>query len=112
VGKRVVSTQLPEIVKFNQDNDNIVDIAIGKEAFSDAIRNVLKKPLIVEYVKRAVETAKKNAWDSRIDRMSELISETEYMKNLERKRRGAALSGKSVAGAFVLFYCPFSLSSG
>ena len=86
LGKRVVSTNLPEVRKFNAENDDIVRVANTQEEFSEIIRNVVHKPAELSEKKKAVETAKNSSWAIKLEAMSGLISDEMDRKINERER--------------------------
>jgi uncharacterized SAM-binding protein YcdF (DUF218 family) len=84
VGKSVVSTHLPEVKRFCEENGDIVKIANDTEEFSDDIKKYTHNPLEDEARLRAMEVANKNSWSNRVEEMSALIDEVETLKMNER----------------------------
>ncbi|MCM8790584.1 MAG: YdcF family protein [Candidatus Omnitrophica bacterium] len=90
VGKRVVSTNLPEVVKFNRENGNIVSVSSSAQGFCDELKTALSSPRDPNETARAIEAAKKNSWASKLEEMSSLIESI-----LEEKRRIKEVSWRS-----------------
>ena len=86
LGKTVISTRLPEIVKFNRENNNIVKIAGSREEFCESVRYVLSRPAGEKELALAVAAAKKNSWSARLDKMTALIESVISEKAKERDR--------------------------
>ena len=86
LGKTVISTRLPEIIKFNRENKDIVKIADSKEAFSDNIRYAFKHPPGENERAFAAAAAKKNSWADRLEKMESLIERVISEKAKERER--------------------------
>ena len=72
LGKPVVGTDLPEIVAFNQENENLVLLAETKEEFIRQIKNALEQK-DSNLVNLRIESAKRHSWDIRIAEMSNVI---------------------------------------
>ena len=81
LGKPVVSTDLPEVVAFNQENGNLVLIAKTKEEFIKKIKNALEEESSNLSIERII-SAKKHSWDARIEEMSNLIESAISEKKL------------------------------
>ncbi|MFH1996018.1 MAG: ElyC/SanA/YdcF family protein, partial [Candidatus Omnitrophota bacterium] len=122
MGKRVVSTDLPEIKKFNSENENIVMIAGSKEEFAHCIQQAAIRPFSDEEAAFAMRVAEKNSWSNKIAEMSRLIEDAEREKALLRETmwkgnlarfykktgRRLALAGAILTLVYVLFvYTPF-----
>ncbi len=75
MGKPVVSTELPEVVKFNNENENIILIGRKYDAFVNCILSALGDKNVSLRNKR-IESAKKNNWPERIEQMSDLLHDT------------------------------------
>jgi len=74
MGIPVVATDLPEIRRFNAQHGQLVEVAAGSEAFSNAIRRALNDSSPPD-VERRVAAAHANSWQSRIAAMNGLIDE-------------------------------------
>lgn len=85
LGKVVISTDLPEVAKFNKENGNIVKVAASKEEFSDSIRHALSNPFSEKERSAAVTAAKKNSWSDRLEKMVYLIDGVMSKKAKERE---------------------------
>lgn len=81
LGKPVVSTDLPEVVAFNQENASLVLIAKTKEEFLKKIKNALEEKN-ANLASERIRSAKRHSWDVRIEEMSNLIEETIRKKKL------------------------------
>ena len=88
IGKPVISTPLPEVVTFNQQHGNIVEVASTLEEFSGRLRTVLKAETEENQNKEGkrlrMEAASKNTWTIKIEQMSRYIEEA-LQKKLEQK---------------------------
>ncbi|MDD5440488.1 MAG: ElyC/SanA/YdcF family protein, partial [Candidatus Omnitrophica bacterium] len=121
MGKRVVSTALPEVERFNSMHGNIVAVERTCEGFSRAVGAAVKRPLAPKEAEGIVSIARKNSWASRLDEMSLLIEnvieqkerekEEQWKVNLKRlytdvlrKAAPVAVAAAVVYGA--LFYTP------
>jgi glycosyltransferase involved in cell wall biosynthesis len=72
MGIPVVSTDLPEVRRFNTEHGGMVAVARDPEAFADAIRVAAAATSPAE-VARRISVARENSWERHIARMSELI---------------------------------------
>ncbi len=86
LGKSVVSVNLPEIIKFNNEFENIVGVAVSKEAFAEGVSQALSQPTDNDKRHFAMNVAKKNSWSNRIEEMSSLIENMVYKKTKEREK--------------------------
>jgi glycosyltransferase involved in cell wall biosynthesis/uncharacterized SAM-binding protein YcdF (DUF218 family) len=120
MGLPVVTTDLPEIRRFNADHGAVVSVARDAQGFVDAIRSA--QPGSAAEIRRRIDVAKLNSWESRIDRMSELIERslaerrsapTKWEESLRRAYRKASkplrrgLAAAAVA-AVLLLYSPLA----
>lgn len=80
MGVPVVSTNLPEVRRFNADHGEPVAIAADAEAFVTAIRRYLAATNTSEDVARRVAVARSNGWQDRLERMCALIEDAEAAK--------------------------------
>jgi len=109
LGKPVVSTDLPEVMVFNQENQDLVSIAKTREEFVKKIHDALKEE--GNLANERIKSAKKHSWDIRIEQMSNLIEDAVNKKKLigysDWQRRFKQIyksSGKRFTkAAFVLF---------
>jgi glycosyltransferase involved in cell wall biosynthesis len=72
MGLPVVSTDLPEIRRFNRDHGDVVTVAATVEEFVAGVRRALE-PSPAEVVTRRLEVAWRNRWEARLAQMSGLI---------------------------------------
>ena len=79
MGIPVVATDLLEIRRFNKTHGDVVAVANGAEMFATEITNV-QKVVSEDERSRRIAVAEENSWQSRIERMSEVIDES-----IERK---------------------------
>ncbi len=86
LGKTVISTNLPEINKFNKENGNIVKIAENNDDFAGYVAESAGKPADAGDKTLAMQIAAKNSWAKRIERMSSLIEEAAGRKNMEKEK--------------------------
>ena len=80
--KPVVSTSLPEIIKFNQKHKNAVNVGNSYKECEEKISESLKNDNDDKKAMR-VEIAKKHNWFDRIEEMSNVIEEAMKQKNDE-----------------------------
>ncbi len=73
LGKPVISTDLPEVINFNIENDNLVFVAKTYDEFSKHIHKALNGPNEASFYIRRISSSKKNNWTTRIEEMSNLI---------------------------------------
>ena len=81
LGKPVVGTYLPEIVAFNQKNENLVLLAQTKEEFVRQVKNAIEQK-DSNLVNLRIESAKRHSWDIRIAEMSSVIEEAIQKKKI------------------------------
>lgn len=74
LGKPVVSTPLPELVAYNREFGDVVNLASGGTEFAGAIRSS-QAALTEEQSRRYREVARQNSWAKILERMCELIEE-------------------------------------
>jgi len=86
LGKRVISTALPEVIRFNKENSDIVSICRDKTEFSRKIKEAISKKPTKEECEKAVETAKQNSWAIKISKMSDLIEAVEDARIVEKEK--------------------------
>lgn len=112
MGKPVISTALPEVFSFNNENDNIISIGNTYEEFGGCILKALKDRN-EELVEKRISCARKNNWPNRIEQMSGLVEEIIEAKsrqqiNWEEKIRKiyrmARRKTLSIAAMFLSFY--------
>ena len=82
MGTPVVTTDLTEIRRFNAEHGDIVRVAAGADAFTDAVRASIgdTAPAVV---RRRQDAAEQNSWQNRLRAMSGLIEHA-----LDHKRAG------------------------
>lgn len=119
MGKPVVSTALPEVVKFNKDN--LVFIGKNKEEFLEKVRSA-SKTNTKELIAARVCAAGENSWELKLEEMSGRMEaalrvkavsspvkwQKQFLEIYSRWRRKAiqvALSVVLLVG--VIFYTPF-----
>ena len=71
MGIPVVTTDLPEIRRFNAEHGSIVAVARDAQSFVEALRSA--RAGSVAEIKRRIDVARMNSWESRIVKMSDLI---------------------------------------
>lgn len=84
MGKPVVSTNLPEIEMFNQQNADIVYVGRKAKEFGECIVRAIKEDNEI-LRKRRIKIAQENSWKSRIEQMSDLIDVTVEKNMLNKK---------------------------
>ncbi|MFH1190111.1 MAG: ElyC/SanA/YdcF family protein [Candidatus Omnitrophota bacterium] len=85
VGKTVVSTDLPEVRKFNMENNGIVRISSSRDDFVRSIKQAIDHPAGEKESSLAIDTAEKSSWSARIEQMSLLIENSEREKTRQRE---------------------------
>jgi uncharacterized SAM-binding protein YcdF (DUF218 family) len=80
MGKPVVSTLMPEIVKYNIENDGLVFTGSSYAEFTEKIAYSMANN-DEKLTARRIESAKRNSWTSRIEEMSRLME-----KAIDRKK--------------------------
>jgi uncharacterized SAM-binding protein YcdF (DUF218 family)/glycosyltransferase involved in cell wall biosynthesis len=85
LGKPVVATDLPEIIAYNEENENLVFVAGTREEFLRKIDSALGENDNA-LVTRRIQSVQKYSWDARIEEMSDLIEE-----EIERKKAAGFL---------------------
>lgn len=80
MGIPVVTTDLAEIRRFNADHGDIVQVAATADAWAAAIRSSLAGSTPAE-VRRRIEVAASNSWESRLATMSHLIEDAAAQRN-------------------------------
>ena len=88
MGKPVVSTDLPEIIMFNKQYEDILYVGESKERFDECIKRALNEDNEELKMKR-IEIAQKNSWESYIESMSDLAEEA-----IERRKHDKDLMWK------------------
>lgn len=90
MGKPVVTTDLPEIRRFNNTHGDIVRIAADAEQFATQLGAALDErgPAAVE---RRIAVAQENSWRRRLDRMNELIAHALTLHEAKEQRWDAQL---------------------
>jgi predicted glycoside hydrolase/deacetylase ChbG (UPF0249 family) len=76
MGKPVVSTPLPEITRFNEENNGVVTIAEETKSFALAVSAALQEEDSLEKKLRRISIAEENTWSKTIMNMSTLIRQT------------------------------------
>ena len=80
MGIPVVTTDLAEIRRFNEEHGDIVQVAATADTYAAAIRTALAGSTPAE-VSRRIEVAASNSWDRRLAAMSSLIEEAAAQRN-------------------------------
>ncbi len=80
MGKPVISSDLPELQGFKKEYGDVVYIGKDSEEFGRLINHAIEENN-EELSKRRIKAAEDNSWESRIERMCELIEES-----IERKK--------------------------
>ncbi len=119
MGKPVISTDLPEIAKFNAAHNNLIYIRNTPESFSAALTQAQKENSDSLIQARKV-AARKNSWTARINEMSahleELLKEKHntppdwketFLTMYRRSRQKACtIAAIALSAYFLLFYTP------
>jgi len=84
LGKPVVSTDLPEVRRFNAEHEHLVHVATDAATFAAAIRQSLVAPPPAE-IDRRIAAARTNGWDRRIHGMLELIDTAVSAKDADAR---------------------------
>lgn len=86
MGKPVVSTPLPEIMRFNDAYNGVVQIAEGKRNFALAVTTALSQEDYLDEKLRRISIAEENTWSKTIMNMSSLIRQTLHLEEGDRTR--------------------------
>ena len=119
MGLPVVTTDLPEIRRFNRDHGDVVAVASDAASFASAVRIALEKAA-PEVVELRLAVARQNSWDARIARMSELVEARlqarrdvemrweERLRQIYRRAQARAVRAAAVVaiGCIALFWSP------
>ena len=114
MGIPVVATDLLEIRRFNRTHGDVVAVANDAETFAIEITNV-QKVVSEDERSRRIAVAEENSWQSRIERMSEVINESIQRKATvadrwdERLRLLYWQNRRRVAAAIVSIVVPYVL---
>jgi uncharacterized SAM-binding protein YcdF (DUF218 family) len=116
MGVPVVSTDIPEIRRFNERHEGILTVAPDTEAFVAGIRRALADTSPDTRARR-VSVAESNSWSRRLDAMSALITDAltrrarddrswqQRLKRLySRAQRRTIEAGAAAALAYVLLF--------
>jgi uncharacterized SAM-binding protein YcdF (DUF218 family) len=87
LGKPVVSTNLPEVNKFNNNNGGLIAIGKTDEEFARHISIMLDNAKNENFMRERIESARQNSWKERIEQMSDIIEDA-----IERKRKTIPLN--------------------
>jgi len=87
MGKPVVSTAIPEVVRFNKEHNGIIEIADDTDAFYRKIEKALESPSDEETKKRRKAVAMESSWSSRIEKMTYLMGEAMNIRHSEKAQR-------------------------
>jgi len=90
MGKPVVTTDLPEIRRFNNTHGEIARIATTAEEFASQTREALDDRGTAA-VDRRIAVAQENSWRRRLDRMNELIASALRIHEAKEQRWDAQL---------------------
>ncbi|MBU1146732.1 MAG: YdcF family protein [Candidatus Omnitrophica bacterium] len=86
LAKPVISTALPEILEFNREFDGIVHVAEDAKAFGESLKKAIAGDNDSLRRKR-IDVARRNSWENRIEKMSDLILEGMAIKKLNKEAR-------------------------
>ena len=122
MGKPVVSTALPEIKYFNEENANLVYVSKTKEEFAENLKLAINNNVQLEEREKRIKAAENNTWEIRIEKMSKVIGniiedkKTTEIESWEEKlikiynynrRRFAKWVLAPIFLYFFIFYSPF-----
>jgi len=119
LGKPVIATPLPELLKYNKENDNLILIGETYREFTECITRSLAESGR-ELADKRISSAKKNSWNTRIEQMSELVEKAVEkeswrslnwnvrLKNFYKASRSRALhiTAAVFTAYFLVFYTP------
>jgi uncharacterized SAM-binding protein YcdF (DUF218 family) len=86
LGKPVISTALQEIIEFNKSSGDMIYLAGGSQNLESCVSQALDENSSDLQEKR-IETAKKNSWENRIEKMSGLIDQEIKIKKIDMETR-------------------------
>ncbi len=87
MGKPVISTPIPEVKRFDEENKDIIEIADDAESFCRKIDNILKKQDDSALKEKRKNIAMQSNWPSRIEKMSAIMESVMEDKEKEASRR-------------------------
>jgi len=87
MGIPVVSTNLPEIQRFNRERGGVVMVAETSEAFVQAVREAVRDGTDASAAARRREAATLNSWQQQLERMSVVIEEALNARQVGTKQR-------------------------
>lgn len=74
-GKKVLSTPLPDVIKFVKNFGDVAFISENDERFVNKAKEIAKIPEDDAFREKAVEVAKENSWEKIIEQMSDIMEE-------------------------------------
>ena len=87
LGLPVVSTNIDEIVNFNQEENNIIDIGNNHHEFLDHIKNNIDNLNNDQKYHDRIKVAEKNSWKSRYKKLSQIVNEESEFVDSQRERK-------------------------
>ena len=87
MGIPVVTTDLPEIRRFNVERGGVVAVAEDADAFVEAVREAVQDGSSSSEVTRRIEAAKRNSWKEQIAQMSGLMEEALRVRQASTEQR-------------------------
>lgn len=120
LGKPVISTELPEVVDFNRENDNLVLIGKNHDEFISCISNAINDSGNTILIEQRISSAKRNSLAARIEQMNNLIGEAivrkfaspvDWQANLIRvyrawRRKTIKIASVTLSIYLFIFYTP------
>ena len=87
VGLPVVSTNINEIINFNHNENNVIQIANNHKEFIKAIENNFTNKKNELDILNRINVAKNNSWDTRFAKISEIINkESDRVDRLKNRK--------------------------
>ena len=86
IGKPVISTPLPEILNFNREHGDTVEVATDVNEFSMKLSEILKYGDQKEKQRQRIEVAGRNTWPVKIEQMSQSMEEMMRKKLAQDER--------------------------
>jgi uncharacterized SAM-binding protein YcdF (DUF218 family) len=87
LGLPVVSTNIDEIVNFNKEENNIIDIGNNHQEFLDHLKNNIDNLNNDQKYHDRIKVAEKNSWKSRYKKLSQIVNEESEFIDSQRERK-------------------------
>ena len=123
MGKPVISTEIPEVLRFNKENGgNFIYFIHGEGDIKPVIERALGESNTIDLIKKRITVANENSWACKIERMCDLAENKlevlqqeiaqDWVGRFRRfyaktRRKALTLAGVLAILYCILFYSPF-----